>query len=55
MTRAVEEWRLRPVVDSVFPLARGAEAYERVVRGEQLGKVVLDMAGDGAPVGQKDA
>lgn len=37
--------RLRPVVDSVFPLARGREAYERLVSGRQFGKVVVDVAG----------
>lgn len=33
--------RLVPVVDSVVPLARGREAYERLLSGAQFGKVVL--------------
>lgn len=33
--------RLTPVVDSVFPLAEAVEAYRRLDRGEQLGKIVL--------------
>jgi NADPH:quinone reductase-like Zn-dependent oxidoreductase len=37
--------RLRPVVDSVYPLTRGREAYERLVSGKQFGKVVVDVAG----------
>jgi NADPH:quinone reductase-like Zn-dependent oxidoreductase len=33
--------RLRPIVDSIVPLARAAEAHARVEEGRQLGKVVL--------------
>jgi NADPH:quinone reductase-like Zn-dependent oxidoreductase len=33
--------RARVVVDSVFPLAEARAAYERLERGEQLGKIVL--------------
>lgn len=32
--------RLRAVVDSVFPMERGADAYARLASGEQFGKVV---------------
>ena len=35
--------RLRPPVDSVFPLDRGREAFARLASGEQFGKVVLVM------------
>ena len=35
--------RARPVVDSVFPLAEARAAYERLERGEQLGKVILSI------------
>lgn len=41
MIEAMERWRLRPVVDSVFPLARGVDAYGRLAAGEQFGKIVL--------------
>lgn len=34
---------LQPVVDRVFPLARIADAYDVVARGEIVGKVVLDV------------
>jgi NADPH:quinone reductase-like Zn-dependent oxidoreductase len=34
--------RFRPVVDRVFPAARGAEGFARLESGEQFGKVVLD-------------
>ncbi len=33
--------KLRPVVDSVFPLAETRAAYERLLSGEQFGKVVV--------------
>lgn len=34
---------LRPVVDRVYPLAQFRTAFERLERGEQLGKIVLEM------------
>lgn len=36
--------RLRPPVDSVHPLADAREAYERLLSGEQFGKVVVSIA-----------
>ena len=33
--------RLRPPVDSVFPLANGREAFARLASGEQFGKIVV--------------
>jgi NADPH:quinone reductase-like Zn-dependent oxidoreductase len=36
--------KLWPVVDSVVPLARGAEAYQRMARGEQQGKLVIEVS-----------
>jgi NADPH:quinone reductase-like Zn-dependent oxidoreductase len=44
MLRAVSGWQLRPVVDSVLPLERGRDGYERLARGGQFGKVVLQIA-----------
>jgi NADPH:quinone reductase-like Zn-dependent oxidoreductase len=41
LINAVNSRRLRPVVDSVIPLADGRAAYERLMRGEQFGKIVL--------------
>lgn len=34
---------LRPVVDSVVPLAEGRRAFERLASGAQFGKVVVDI------------
>jgi NADPH:quinone reductase-like Zn-dependent oxidoreductase len=36
--------RLRPPVDSVYPLAEGREAFERMRNGEQFGKLVVRIA-----------
>ena len=38
--------RLWPVVDSVFPLSRGREAYARLGSGAQFGKVVVEIGAD---------
>lgn len=43
IVRRLGQGELRPVVDRVFPLARAREAYERLARAEQLGKVVLQL------------
>lgn len=37
--------RLLPPVDSVYPLADGPAAFERLARGEQFGKVVIRLDG----------
>jgi len=39
----VEGGRLRPVIDSVFPLAEVAAAHERMECGEHVGKIVLEI------------
>ena len=39
----VEGGRLRPVIDSVFPLAEVAAAHERIESGEHVGKIVLEI------------
>jgi NADPH:quinone reductase-like Zn-dependent oxidoreductase len=40
----VEGGKLRPVIDSVFPLTRAAEAHARMESGEHVGKIVLEVA-----------
>jgi NADPH:quinone reductase-like Zn-dependent oxidoreductase len=35
--------QLRPVIDSTFPLTEVAEAHRRLERGEQFGKIVLEV------------
>ena len=39
----VEAGHLRPVIDSVFPLERAAEAHARMESSEHVGKIVLTI------------
>ena len=39
----VEGGRLRPAVDSTFPLAQAADAHRRMESGEHIGKIVLTV------------
>ena len=41
IVRRLGEGQLRPIVDRVFPLVDARQAYERLAKGEQLGKVVV--------------
>jgi NADPH2:quinone reductase len=39
----VGEGRLKPMIDSTFPLARAADAHRRMESGEHIGKIVLTL------------
>jgi putative PIG3 family NAD(P)H quinone oxidoreductase len=39
----VESGQLKPVIDSVFPLAQAADAHRRMDSGAHVGKIVLEM------------
>lgn len=39
----VEQGRLKPVIDSTFPLAQAADAHRRMESGEHIGKIVLTV------------
>jgi NADPH:quinone reductase-like Zn-dependent oxidoreductase len=39
----VQGGRLKPVIDSVFPLDHAAEAHARMEAGEHVGKIVLEV------------
>ncbi|HET9386579.1 MAG TPA: zinc-binding dehydrogenase [Gemmatimonadales bacterium] len=43
IVKRLGQGELRPIVDRVFPLARARDAYERLQKGEQLGKVVVEI------------
>ncbi len=40
----VEGGRLRPVIDSTFPLSQAADAHARMESGEHVGKIVIEVA-----------
>ena len=46
VVRRLGEGQLRPIVDGVFPLVDARKAYERLAKGEQLGKVVVEISRD---------
>jgi putative PIG3 family NAD(P)H quinone oxidoreductase len=41
----IEGGRLKPVIDSTFPLDRAAEAHARMEAGDHVGKIVLEIGG----------
>lgn len=43
MLRFVQQHRIVPIVDAVFPLAEGNAALQRLAAGEQFGKIVLTI------------
>jgi len=43
ITELAAHGALWPEVDTVFPLARGREAFDRLKAGEQVGKVVIEV------------
>ncbi len=45
ISQLAAEGRLWPVVDSVHPLSRGADAFGVLERGDQFGKVVISVTG----------
>ena len=40
----VEQGRLKPVIDSVYPIDQAAEAHRRMESSEHVGKIVLQVA-----------
>ncbi|HEY7479948.1 MAG TPA: zinc-binding dehydrogenase [Gemmatimonadales bacterium] len=44
IVRLAHEGKLWPLVDSVVPLAEGIAAFERMQRGEQTGKLVIEVS-----------
>jgi NADPH:quinone reductase-like Zn-dependent oxidoreductase len=46
VVREMSSGKLDPVIDSVFALADGRAAFERLENGEQFGKIVIDVANE---------
>ncbi|HEY3220742.1 MAG TPA: zinc-binding dehydrogenase [Gemmatimonadales bacterium] len=44
VVRRLGEGQLRPIVDRVYPIAQARQAFERLAKGEQLGKVVVEVS-----------
>lgn len=44
LVAAVSAAKMKPVIDKVFPLAEACAAQERMEKGDQFGKIVLDTA-----------
>jgi NADPH:quinone reductase-like Zn-dependent oxidoreductase len=44
VTNELRAGRLLPVVDSVYPLAEGRAAFERLQSAQQFGKVVVRVS-----------
>ena len=42
MLTFVDKHKIVPVVDSVFPISEGNQAFEKMEKGEQFGKIVLN-------------
>jgi D-arabinose 1-dehydrogenase-like Zn-dependent alcohol dehydrogenase len=43
MLKAVTAARLKPVIDSVYPIENVREAMAKMERGEQFGKITLSI------------
>ena len=43
LTALLQQGRLKPIVDRTYALEQAAEAQERMARGEQFGKIVLEV------------
>jgi NADPH:quinone reductase-like Zn-dependent oxidoreductase len=46
IVRRLGAGELRPIVDQVFPMTDARKAYERLAKGDQLGKVVVEVTRD---------
>ena len=44
--RLVDTGRIKPVIDSVVPLANVVDAYDKISAKKTRGKVVIDIAGE---------
>ena len=43
VVRLLGQGKLRPLIDSTFPLDEGADAMRRLEQGEQMGKIAVEI------------
>ncbi|HYU08469.1 MAG TPA: zinc-binding dehydrogenase [Gemmatimonadales bacterium] len=43
IVRRLGQGQLRPIVDRVYPIVQARQAFERLAKGEQLGKIVVEL------------
>ncbi len=43
MVKIVKENKIKPIIDSVFPLEEGREGYKKLEEGKHFGKIVLSL------------
>lgn len=43
MNRAIAQHKLKPVVDSTFPLEKAADAFRHIEQGKRFGKIVVKI------------
>ncbi len=43
MLRFVNDHKIRPIIDKVYPLEEGKKAFERMNKGMQFGKIILSL------------
>jgi zinc-binding alcohol dehydrogenase/oxidoreductase len=41
MLQFIEKYQIKPVIDSVYPLADTIKAFKRMIDGKQFGKICL--------------
>lgn len=49
LTQLIDDGKLKPVIDSVFPLERAREAHARVESRHKRGSVVLRVSSEPSP------
>ena len=50
ITPLVEQGKIKPVIDRVFPFEQGIEAFEYLVAGRAKGKVIINIADENDPM-----
>ncbi len=43
MVKIVKEYKIKPIIDRVFPLEEGKNGYKKLEEGKHFGKIVLSL------------